>query len=307
MSIIVKKRGDKKYLYFAVGGSKRLYLGTIDNPKEENIYGAIGHIRSRIREYEQRISELENYLPVRKEELSCSIQYNLVFFDLDGVLYEKPWYEISSDEVAVSTWDVIFQELGIYNVHEKLKHNYETGVFKSYMEWTEAACEVLKSVGLDKKTFETVINRRPLMQGAAELCEELGKNGVKIAIATGSFKALAQRAKNELKGITHILAHCELNFDEKGLLSSWNLETIDYKDKARFVEKTAKKEGIPLKRCVYIGDDVNDIYAFKKVGLPIAFNCRKPKVLQAVKVVIESRDLKGILPYLCIPTEKKST
>ena len=173
MSIIVKKRGDKKYLYFAVGGSKRLYLGTIDNPKEENIYGAIGHIRSRIREYEQRISELENYLPVRKEELSCSIQYNLVFFDLDGVLYEKPWYEISSDEVAVSTWDVIFQELGIYNVHEKLKHNYETGVFKSYMEWTEAACEVLKSVGLDKKTFETVINRRPLMQGAAELCEEL--------------------------------------------------------------------------------------------------------------------------------------
>ena len=143
------------------------------------------------------------------------------------------------------------------------------------------------------------------MQGAVELFEELCKNGVKIAIVTGSFHALAQRAMKELKGITHVLAHCELKFDDQNLLSSWELKTIDYKDKALFVEKLAKEEGVPLERCAYIGDDVNDIYAFEKVGLAIAFNCRKRKVLQAAKVVVESRDLKAILPHLCLPMRKK--
>jgi HAD superfamily phosphoserine phosphatase-like hydrolase len=306
MSLIIKTRGDKKYLYFAISGAKRLYLGTTDNPKKENIYQAVQYLRDRVRETEEKISELEKLVPVTKEkvEVGHKIQYDLIFFDLDGVIYEKPWYEFSSDLVAVSTWDLIFQELGIYNVHEKLKRNFETGLFRNYIEWTEAACRVLQSMMLNKKTFEDIINRRPLTQGAHELFQRLHKEGVKIAVVTGSFSMLAERAKKELGGIDEILAHCDLEFDERGLLKSWRLHTIDYEDKASFVERTAKEKGVPLTRCAYVGDDVNDIRAFEKVGCAIAFNAQKVKVLEAADFAVKGRDLRDILPYLYIPSKK---
>ena len=76
----------------------------------------------------------------------------LLILDLDGVLFQKPWYESGDEKVAVSTWDILFQELGptMYNMHEQLKENFKKEIFKNYLEWTANACGVLKSYGLTK-------------------------------------------------------------------------------------------------------------------------------------------------------------
>jgi phosphoserine phosphatase len=284
-------------------GARRLYLGTPKKPKIERVYEAINFLHGQIRKQEEELRELESLLPEKPLELKASQapDYKLIAFSLDGVIYQTPWHEISSslsERIAVSTWDVLFQELGIYNVHEKLAQNYAKGFFKSYREWTEAACRILKSVGLDKKTFQNIINRRPLSLGAVELFKILRDYGIKTAVITGSFEALAQRASRELGGFDYILAHCKLIFNDDGFLEDWELNDTDYKDKAEFIRNIAKENQIPLDQCAYVGDDVNDIEAFKIVGCPIAFNCRKPKVLRAARVVIESNDLRAILPHL---------
>jgi phosphoserine phosphatase len=303
LPLTVRKVKDKEYLYYLMSGSKRLYLGTSNKPKVERIYEAIRYIRNQIKEQEEQLRKLEDILRQKRLEpkISRAPDYKLIIFDLDGVIYDKPWYDINnplSDKIAVSTWDVLFQELGIYNIHEKLAQNYVSGVFNSYMEWTDAACQVLKSIGLDKKTFQNIINRRPLSLGAVELFKTLHEYGVKTAVITGSFDELVQRASRELGGFDYSLAHCKLIFNDKGLLEKWELNPIDYKDKADFVEKISKESNIPLDLCAYIGDDVNDLEAFQKVGLAIAFNCRKPQLLQSADVVIESKDLSAVLPYL---------
>lgn len=296
----VSKRKDKEYLYITVNGSKRLYLGTSDKPKKEMVIEAIQHLNNKIKRYEDEIQKLESLLYKEIQEFG----YKLVIFDLDGVIYDKPWQEITSDKIAVSTWDVLFQELGFYNVHEDYKQKYIKGAFKTYMEWTDTACNFLKSLGLDRNTFENIINQRPLTQGAVEVFQALHKNKVITAIITGSFDALAQQANKKLGGIDHIFAHCKLHFNSNASLESWQLQPTDYKDKAVFVEQIAKQHNISLKRCAYIGDDVNDIEAFKKVGLSIAFKSNKIKVRQAAKVVIESRDLRSILPNLYVIRDK---
>jgi phosphoserine phosphatase len=305
----VRKRKDKEYLYYLIGGSKRLYLGTYDKPKIERVYEAVRYVRTQIKDQEDELRILENLLHGRpvEPEVSRAPDYKLVVFDLDGVIYDKPWHEISnplSEKIAVSAWDVLFQEVGMYNVHEKLAQNYADGLFKSYMEWTEAACSVLKSIGLDEKTFQRTIDRRPLSLGAVELFKTFHNYGVKTAVVTGGFYALAHRASRELGGFDSILAHCKFIFNNKGLLEKWELNPIDYKDKADFVKKISKENRIPLEKCAYVGDDVNDIEAFKVVGLAIAFNSRKPMVNQAAHVVIESKDLTTILPYLYIARDK---
>ena len=43
---------------------------------------------------------------------------------------------------------------------------------------------------------------------------------------------------------------------------------------------------------------MNDIPIFKEVGLAIAFNPRKKEVRKAADIVINSNDLRDILPYL---------
>lgn len=302
MPLDVVKRKDKEYYYFLMGASKRVYLGTPRNPKKERVKEAALYLRNRIKDYENDLLKLESLLHgFPKAEGKGPPQYKLVFFDLDGVIFDKPWHETSSDKVAVSTWDVVFQELGIYTVHEKLKQRFVSGEYNSYMDWTEDACNVLKSIGLDRTTFQNIIGRRPLSQGAVELFQKLRESKIATAIATGSFEALARRASRELGGVNEVLAHCKLNFDRKGLLESWELRTTDYKDKVFFVRETAKKHHIPLDRCVYVGDDVNDIDAFEEVGLAVAFNSKKFVVQQAADVVIDGRDLTAVLPHLYVP------
>ena len=45
----------------------------------------------------------------------------MVFFDMDGVLFDTKGYQESHKKIAPSSWNVVFYELGIYSEHERLK------------------------------------------------------------------------------------------------------------------------------------------------------------------------------------------
>ncbi len=220
----------------------------------------------------------------------------MVFFDVDGVLFDVPEYEESGEKVAVSTWNAIFDKLGIYHEHERLKEMFISGRFPSYMEWTDEACKVLQQHGLTRKIFMEVINGRPPMRGAGEALQELKRRGYKTAVITGSFKALAMRAQ-KLFGIDHVVAHCELIFGKNGKLEGWKLTPCDYQEKALYFKEIAKKFGLSPSQCAYVGDDVNDIPIFREAGFTISFNSRKGSVKKAAHVVIDEKDLRKILPY----------
>lgn len=240
-----------------------------------------------------------NRIAGREKEGSAPCR--MVIFDLDGVLYEKPWINTSdeyADSVAVSSWDLVFKEMGIFDVHEHLKALFASGVF-NYMEWTEAACRALKKAKLRKKTFEDIIQGRRQVDGCKETLSLLKQNKIRIVVITGSFEELAQRAKVEL-GIDYYMAHCRLSFDDQGYLENWKLQPTDYEDKVKFVRKIAHSSNINLRECVYVGDDVNDISAFSVVGLSIAFNSDKEKVKRAADIVIEKGDLAEVIPYIKI-------
>jgi phosphoserine phosphatase len=223
--------------------------------------------------------------------------YKIAIFDLDGVVYEKPKVSHAEDNVAASSWDALFQELGIYDLHERLRNIYTKKGFKSYMEWSDAACCVLKARGLDKKTFDKVIESRELMKGTKETFDALRAKDILTGVVSGSFEALAQKARSEL-GLNYVLAHCNLIFDEKGALKNWKLFATDYKDKVKFVKYIAAINKVSMKECAYVGDDVNDVKVFEKVGLAIAFNSTKEKVTDAADIVVAGKDLREVLKHI---------
>jgi len=229
-------------------------------------------------------------------------QIKMIFFDMDGVLFDITGYDESGKKVAISTWNAVFDALGIYHEHERLKEMFIKGEFPSYMEWTDEACRVLQKSGLTKERFLKIINDRPLMNSAKETLNELKKRGYKTAVITGSFKALAEKAQ-KLLGLNYSIAHCELIFGEDGNLKKWKLVPCDFEGKIKYFEKLANKLNLSPLECSYVGDEVNDIPIFQKVGLSMAFNCFKEEVKKAADIVIDKKDLREILKYF-LPIKK---
>jgi len=220
----------------------------------------------------------------------------LIFFDMDGVLVDVADYNENGRKVAISTWNTVFEQAGIYHEHERLKEMFIKGSFSSYMEWTDEACRVLQKHGLTRDKFMEIINSRLLMNGAKETLRELKKRGYKTAVITGCFKTLAERTQ-KLLSLDYIIAHCELAFDDNGNLKEWRLIPCDFEGKVEYFNKQAKELNLKPSECAYIGDDVNDIPIFRKAGLSIAFNCQKEEVKKAAHIVIDKKDLREILQY----------
>lgn len=224
----------------------------------------------------------------------------MVFFDNDGVIYDDPEQKESGKKTHASTWNTVFDVLGIYGRHEILRDKFENGEYGTdspYMKWTDEACQEFKQNRLKENKFMEIIDSRPFMVGAKETIQELKNRGYQTAIITGSFKALAERAQKAL-GIDYIVAHCDLKFNKKGELESWKLTDCDYEGKVHYFEELAKKHKLLPSQCAYVGHEVNDVPILKEAGLPIAFNCYKDSVLNAAKMHIEKKDLREILTYL---------
>lgn len=224
-------------------------------------------------------------------------QIKLVVFDMDGVLVDVEDYNEGEKKIAVSTWQVVFDKIGIYHEHKRLKEMFIAGKFPSYTEWTDEACKVLQKHGLTKEKFCEIINNRPLINGAKETLIELKNRGYKTAVITGSFQALAERTKNKL-GLDFVISHCDLVFDENGNLKEWKLIPCDFEGKAEYFHKLIKELNLSPSECVYIGDEINDILIFKEAGLSVAFNCFKEEVKKVANIVIDKKDLREILKYL---------
>jgi len=64
-------------------------------------------------------------------------------------------------------------------------------------------------------------------------------------------------------------------------------------DKGKIIEELSSRLGIPLAQTAYIGDDINDIGAMGKVGLPIAVADAHEKAKAAAQLVTKAKGGEG--------------
>ena len=136
------------------------------------------------------------------------------------------------------------------------------------------------------------------MDGAMETLQELKKNGLKLAIISGSLNVLLEKFIPDYNDIFDDVFLSKIHFDKNGFIEKIEATEYDMKKKAKALKLIAKREKIKLKECVFIGDYLNDIKILKIAGLGIAFNCKEDKVKKAADVVIEKKDLREVLGYI---------
>jgi len=220
---------------------------------------------------------------------------------MEGPIFESGRTE-ALPNVSASLWSALAQHLGPEAEAEEEKTRIKWskgGEYKNYFEWCEETLFIYKKYGLEADFFNNIISKTPFVPGTKETISELRKRGYSIALISGGFKNLANRAITEL-GIHHVFAAAELFFDDKTKkLTSWNLLPSDYKRKVDFMRMMIEEHGLSAKDCAFIGDGVNDIYLAKEVGLSIAFNARKELQEAATHSINQKeKNLRAVLEYL---------
>jgi phosphoserine phosphatase len=212
------------------------------------------------------------------------MKYELVTFDLDGVIVEER-----------SSWEWIHRHFGVDNDDALIAFIRGEIDDLEFMRRDIALWKDLKpDVGLDDIT--RILLKAPVIKGSAEAVSALRNMGVKTAIISGGIDLLADHI-GLLCGIDRVIAN-GLVADEAGRLLGEGILNVELRDKGMALKTLLNEFGTEPSKCVAIGNSWVDVTMFDIAGLGIAFNPIDDRVVRAADVVVQSDDLRDVLPYL---------
>jgi phosphoserine phosphatase len=213
-------------------------------------------------------------------------KFKLVMFDMDGTL---------------------IRDRGIFVIAEKkgFKDELIKKLNNNSIDFYLKSIDIAKlSKGLKISELLEIFRSIKLSKNVEKVLYKLKKHNIKTAIATDSYKFLADDLKDRL-GINYTFANNliinddiitgELEIHNKDLTKDFFSGKIYSICKSCALENLCKELGIEIKEAIAVGDGKVDIGMIKKAGLGIAYNA--PEIVQKNADVVTS-DLEIILDYL---------
>jgi phosphoserine phosphatase len=222
---------------------------------------------------------------------NCQEEYTVVFgkprsnlkvvvFDMDGVLVD-----------VRSSWQFVHEAFGKDNATNLEKYRdgrmtYSQLVRSDIALWGHARLSKIRSI----------LQKAPIMPGARKTLRCLRNGGVKTVLLSAGISILAERLQSTLK-IDKIVAN-EVLADQRGFLTGEGIVRVSLLEKLQALEELSTEDGFSLAECAVVGDSSYDIPMFKRVASSIAFNSDEENVRKSAEIVIDTKDLREILPYL---------
>ncbi|WP_263476152.1 phosphoserine phosphatase SerB [Mobiluncus mulieris] len=127
--------------------------------------------------------------------------------------------------------------------------------------------------GLSVDVLEAVREEYAFSPGASQMIAAFRRNGTRLGVVSGGFVELVEE-KARAAGVDYVLAN---RFEVAGgVLTGRPLSEIVTADsKEQALVEWAGQLGVPVERCVAMGDGANDLKMVTRAGLGIAF-CAKP-------------------------------
>src|SRR5258708_8686793 len=178
----------------------------------------------------------------------------LIFLDLEGTLVKIPPI-VSETQVAQSAWTTLAQLLGpdCLKEEEETKNKWEAKSYFNYLAWMEDTIRIHQKYGLNSAMFQTMLDAIQEMPGIRAAGQRFHEWGSKIAIISGGFKAIANKAQIATKA-HHSFAACEYFFDQNGQLEHWNLLPSDYEGKLDFMRLLMREYQVSAEDCALVAD-----------------------------------------------------
>lgn len=212
--------------------------------------------------------------------------YKLVCFDLDGTLIEN----------SASVWEVLHNHFG---TDRELRRNLKEKALKaeiSYTEWFYRDIEMFMGRNATMEGIYKAISGLRVTMGAIETLSELRRNRKRVAVISGSIDIMLKKFFPDFRFDDVYINRLE--FDKNNRLIGGRPTMGDSIEKSTALKRIAKKEGLLLSECVFVGDNFNDIDAVKLAGLGISFNSNSRELDAASDIIIHKKDLREILKYV---------
>jgi phosphoserine phosphatase len=211
-------------------------------------------------------------------------RFALVAFDLDGVLVEPE-----------SSWVHVHRHFGVSNEDSLvayLKGDIDDDEFmrRDIALWKRAKPDICEA------DIDSVLDGIAVTRGARETVAALKAARVSTAIVSGGLKHLARRVADET-GIDHVLAN-GLAADAHGRLLGHGLLEVELNAKGKVLASLMKRLGVGRGHCAAVGNSFIDVQMFEAAGYGIAFDPVDDAARKAADEVVETGDLRDVLPFL---------
>ncbi len=211
-------------------------------------------------------------------------QIRLIAFDLDGTLIDETIY----------VWQTLHQHFSTDSQRrQQARADYRAGRI-TYAQWFDTDLELLTARGATRARIRACFAGLRPASGARQTLAALKSRGYRLGLISGSLDILLDQFFP-----THPFDWVHINrlhFAPDGSIAGGRPTPYDMAGKADGLAAMAEESGLPLAQCAFIGDNVNDLDVMRAAGLSIAVHVKHPDVARTADLVIESTDLRALLP-----------
>jgi len=214
--------------------------------------------------------------------------FDLIAFDVDGTLVESPG--------GLTVWEVLNDRIvGSAEINRERFESFRRGEL-SYSDWVSLDITGWRDAGARREDLVDGLAPLTLVRGTRETMDALRQHGLRLIVVSGTLDLLLDTLYPD-HPFEEIFAN-RIRFDGEGRIAGWEATPYDMMGKAEALREFARREAIPLERCAFVGDSVNDVWIAREAGFSVAFNPRCEELERAAGAVVRSRDLRAILPHL---------
>jgi phosphoserine phosphatase len=208
----------------------------------------------------------------------------LIAFDVDGTLVDHPEGKV--------IWELLNRRFaGDDSINVSRYLDYKAGRI-TYSRWVELDVGGWIEGGATREgILDEVYRLRPIL-GAVEVLHELKARGYRLAVISGTLDVVLDVHFPEHPFDEVYTNH--LHFDEEGRLSGWRATPFDMDGKAHALEQLAARWDLPLSRCAFVGDNVNDLGIARIAGYTVAFNPKTPELEALAHCVVRGGSLRPV-------------
>jgi len=209
---------------------------------------------------------------------------SLIAFDVDGTLVDHPEGKV--------IWELLnIRFAGSDLVNHTRYRDYKAGRI-DYPTWVALDVEDWIAGGATRADILEEVHRLRPLEGAVEALHLLHARGYILAVISGTLDIVLEEHFPE-----HPFAQVftnRLHFDGEGKLAGWEATPYDMDGKARALRHLAGLYNLPLSRCAFVGDNLNDLGVARIAGFTVAFNPKVPELEEAAHRVIRADSLRPV-------------
>jgi phosphoserine phosphatase len=215
--------------------------------------------------------------------MALTAAVRLIAFDLDGTLLDRTVY----------IWSTLHEHFGSDPARRrKAADDYHAGRI-SYADWFHHDLLLLSERGADRAGILRAFDALRPAPGAGEVLRELKRRGYRLAVISGSLDVVLEHFFPGAP-FDHVLIN-RLELDAEGRIAGGTPTPFDLAGKAEGLSELARREGLTLAQCAFVGDNINDLPVMRAAGFSVGVRIKSPEVAAAASLILPGDDLRELL------------